>query len=262
MNKYIITLFAALGVFGCSPESATPPQNDNVKVTHRVCAFDESDDDLLKSNVGIDKSLDWLYIHGLVVAPGDIDLDNISEDEALLAPFAVSAFLAPGFADIFSAFNIMYMCTEASYALDQCQWQLDNEGKEIQVSTVVDGNQNYTATVVANDGSGEQTQLIIDGVIGDLGNLTISFYDEGILSVTRESSRSSSGTETVRYTSESANWTATETKACSGSLEYESIDDDNVTTTVDATWSLSGSKTSGNLEFFTTNMDATYRMSW
>jgi len=268
MYKIIIITAIALSLLSCAPEKdpdadSNPNNAGPSSSTHQVCAFDEDNDDLLKTNRPIDQALDWLLIESMVIAAGDIDIDQDPND--ITRAFAVTAFLAPSITDMFSGLNILYVCTEESYALDQCNWELETNsetGASMRLSTTVGAGQNYTSTMQNNDGSGYVTQVVVDGVIGDLGNMNITTYKEGVAAVTRASSRTSSGTETVQYSSTDSNWIATESSNCSGSLDFDSTDKDGDVTRVDAQWTLSGDKTNGSLVFFKTGMDGDYQLSW
>jgi hypothetical protein len=80
---------------------------------------------------------------------------------------------------------------------------------------------------------------------------------------TRAATRSTAGTETVRWTSEMTNWVATETSNCTGSLEYEDIRESN-TVTLDAQWTLGGTSTSGVLDYLSVSEDdnASITINW
>jgi hypothetical protein len=257
----IVTVLGSLLMLGCMPDSTDEPnEHTNIPAgsTHQVCAYD--DDDMLSARTNVNTADAWLFIESMSEAPSSIDLDSLPESERITAAFAVTAFFAPSFADIFSAFNALYVCTEEEYELTQCNWELVTD-TTLKVETVVGVNQNYTATVTADEGDGFETITVVEGKIGDLGNLTINFYEEGVSTITRTSTRAANGTETVTYSATETNWTATETANCSGSLEYLSTEDDE-TVSVDASWTYNSNATSGTLEFFKTGMEATYQLDW
>jgi hypothetical protein len=239
---------SSLLVMGCMPEAGDETETElelPADMTHRVCSF--GDDDELLPQAPINEAESWLMIESLSDAPTHIDLDALSEDDQLVAPFAIIAFVAPGLTDAFAGFNALYACTAAEYELNQCNWELET-GSTVRVSTVVGANQNYTATVTANEGDGFERIVVVEGTIGDLGNLTLTFYEEDLVSFTRVSTRTAGGTETVVYSSDTDNWTATETANCSGSLEYNTTDSGE-TTTIDATWAYNSGAMSGTLEY-------------
>jgi hypothetical protein len=250
------------------PEQGTPPEeNDLVNETHRVCNFveDEENDDVLSANSAIDVSETWVLIESMTGAASDIDLDSIPENDQFLAAFASTAFLAPSFADIFSVFNSAYACTEALYAENECNWEQDFGETGLKVETVFGSNQSYTSTLSTRKDtlSSLQQSLVIQGTIGDLGNITLEIYEEGLNVGTRAATRSASGTETVHWTSEMTNWVATETSSCTGSLVYEDIRESN-TVTLDAQWTLGGTSTSGVLDYLSVSEEgsASITINW
>ena len=220
---------------------------------------------MLSANSAIDKSQTWVLIESMTGAASDIDLNSIPENDRFLAAFASTAFLAPSFADIFSVFNSAYACTADTYAENECNWEQDFGETGLKVETVFGSNQSYTSTVSTREDalSSLQQSIVLQGTIGDLGNITVELYEEGINVGTRVATRSASGTETVRWTSEMTNWVATETSSCTGSLEYEDIREYN-TITLDAQWTLGGTSTSGVLDYLSVSADdsASITINW
>ena len=223
--------------------------------THRVCKHveDNEGDSLLTANKAINKSESWLLIESMVEAASAStdEIDSLPEADQLEGAFAITAFLAPSFTDAFTGFNIFYVCTEAMYALNQCNWENDYQQEgTLKVETVLGSGQNYTTTVStkADASASLQQTLVLQGTIGDLGNITLDFYEEGSNVGSRQATLTDDGTETVRWTSPSTNWTASETSNCSGSLEYEDIRD-NDTITLNAQWNFTGTSTSGTLDY-------------
>jgi hypothetical protein len=249
------------------PSTIPPKENDLVSETHRVCNFveNEENDDVLSANSAIDESQTWVLIESMTEAASDIDLDSIPENDQFLAAFASAAFLAPSFADIFSIFNSAYACSEDTYAENQCNWEIDFGETGLKVETVFGSNQSYTSTLSTRKDtlSSLQQSLVIQGTVGDLGNITLEIYEEGLNVGTRAATRSTAGTETVRWTSEMTNWVATETSNCTGSLEYEDIRESN-TVTLDAQWTLGGTSTSGVLDYLSVSEDdnASITINW
>lgn len=258
----LISILSATWLQGCLPETVepdnqnTPPEaGDDI----RICSFSDGNGDELVAHKSANSAEEWLFIDSMSGASADIELD----DDDLVGAFAVTSFIGPSLADAFSGLNVFYACTSDVYALNQCNWeQVDTENNEtLKVETVLGGGDAYTTTVSLDVGDGFETQIVLDGVLTDLGNLTIMFYDNGVVDVTRTATRSSNGTETVTYASAETNWTATETAGCSGSIDFDSSEDGE-TVTLDASWSLSGTITSGSLEYFKTGLDSTYHLTW
>lgn len=227
--------------------------------THRVCDIvkDNKGDDILTANEPINNGENWLLIESMSEASAEManKIKTLPEDEQFEAAFASVAFLAPSIADIFTGLNIIYTCTEAMYSLNQCNWDdIFQEDGNTKVDTVVGSAQSFITTVSsrADATASFQTITVLQGTIGDLGNLTLEFYEHGVNVGSRQATRTSDGTETVRFTSTKTNWVATETANCTGSLEYEDIRDDD-TISVNAQWRLSGSNTSGTLDYQNTN---------
>jgi hypothetical protein len=239
-------------------------EDGSVMETHRVCKIDDSGDGLI-SNQAIDETEEWVLIDSMIVASSGIDLKSVPESDLLIASSAAFAFLAPSLADAFSPLYSIYTCSEATYSLNQCNWELDNsEGGLSKVETVIGSEQRYTATVStrADATSSLQQSLVLEGIIGDQGNITFVLYENGVSAGSREATRSSDGTETVRWTSEATNWIATETSNCTGSLEYEDIRDTE-TIAVDAQWSLGGANTTGALDYqITGEFSASFSTNW
>ncbi|EAR08068.1 hypothetical protein [Reinekea blandensis] len=252
----------AFVLFGCQPEGSNGDNQGSTdvdfKASHNVCNFD--DDDEIVANDPIDQRSELTLIQSATAAAGSIEL---AEDDVTGA-FAVIAFLAPSLSDGFMSFLTVYACTEESYAKNQCNYDVPanlNGGVPVRVRTVVSSGDHYQTVVEMDEGSGYQTDLVVSGTIGDFGNLTFEIYDDGVLSSTRTSSRTASGSEEVVLTSASENWTMQETAGCSGSLEYDGTKNGD-TVTVDATWSFNGSSMSGSLEYFKTGMDAVYTLNF
>jgi hypothetical protein len=258
-NMYLPLLSSAL-LIGCQPELDDPEKNVEIPEgsTHRVCAYNDNDE--LSPQTALNEAEDWLFIESLSEAPLAINIEALPEDDQFTAAFALTAFIGPGLTDAFAALNALYVCTEDVYELNQCNWEMDTDST-LKVVTTFGAGQNYTATVTADEGDGFQTRLTIDGKVGDLGNLTMSFYEAGVLTVTRTTTRTTNGTETVVYRSDETNWTATETSDCSGSLTYSSTEDAE-TVTVDANWQYSAANMTGSLEFFQTGMGSTFELNW
>jgi hypothetical protein len=195
----------------------------------------------------------------------DIDLEAYPDEEQLKAAFASTAFVAPFLADSFAAFSVIYACTDEMYALNQCNWQdtYDVDGV-VQVATTFISNQAYTSTIEVSESASAalDTLLEIQGTIGDLGNITIKFYEAGTLVGTRVSTLTSSGAESVTFTSDSTNWFAEESANCAGTLTYEDVQETQ-TIAVNASWSLEGSSTAGELTAeFIDDTPETVRLSW
>ncbi|CCK75846.1 conserved hypothetical protein [Oleispira antarctica RB-8] len=249
------------------PPTTPPKENDLVSETHRVCNFveNEENDDVLTANSAIDESETWVLIESMTGAASDIDLDSIPENDQFLAAFASAAFLAPSFADIFSVLNSAYACSEEKYTENQCNWEIDFGETGSKVETVFGSNQSYTSTVSTREDalSSLQQSIVLQGTIGDLGNITLELYEEGINVGTRVATRSAGGTETVRWTSEMTNWVATETSSCTGSLEYEDIRESK-TVTLNAQWTLGGTSTSGVLDYLSISEEdsASITINW
>ena len=267
--KQLLTVFISSALLtACGAESSSSTDSsDLISETHRVCNFveNEENDDVLSANSAIDKSQTWVLIESMTGAASDIDLNSIPENDQFLAAFASTAFLAPSFADIFSVFNSAYACTAETYAENECNWEQDFGETGLKVETVFSSNQSYTSTVSTREDalSSLQQSIVLQGTIGDLGNITVELYEEGINVGTRVATRSASGTETVRWTSEMTNWVATETSSCTGSLEYEDIREYN-TITLDAQWTLGGTSTSGVLDYLSVSADdsASITINW
>lgn len=260
MKRNLTLLCLAVSLAACSPEENT--QLSEKAFTHQVCTFDPENDDEIRARVDIDEAVDWLLLESLTQAAGDV-VEHLEEDD-FAGVFVSATFLAPSFADMFSGLNIFYICTEASYELDQCNWELvDEEANEIlRVQTTVDANKNYTATASQGSDLAMETILVIDGTIGDLGNLTINFYKDGLVDLTRVATRSAAGFETIEYTTENSHWIASESSECSGSLDFESTDSEGRITTLDASWTFGGSRTSGSLDYFKTGDESRYLLNW
>lgn len=227
--------------------------------THQVCKYKKGSDgeNVLVSAEGIDESIEWLVIESLTAAASDVDLDSIPEEKRVIASFALTGFLAPSLTEAFSSLNGIYACSDALYTENQCNWELDYaENGGVKVETSFRSNNQYTATVSTreNANSSLQKSLELSGVIGDLGNITFELFENGVSAGRREATRTAQGLETVRWTSSTTNWVATESSACTGSLEYEDIKDDS-TITIDAQWDFNGVKTTGTLDYVNVDED-------
>lgn len=262
-------LLSACGADSSSSKDASniidPPASDNLlNETHRVCNFikNEDNDDVLVANNAIDEAEAWVLIQSMSEAGSNIDLNSVAEKDRFISAFAMAAFTAPTLADAFSVFNSAYACTDATYALNQCNWETNSEEAGLKVETVFGSNQSYTATVSTRKGatSSLQRSLVLQGTIGDLGNITFDLYEEGVNAGSRVATRSDEGTETVRWTSATTNWVATETSSCTGSLEYEDIKDA-TTVTLDANWTAINNSTTGTLNYQTVSPNNTAAVS-
>lgn len=264
MNQSV--LFSALSVAiiltGCQPEE--PSENSQgstdptFKASHSVCNYD--DDNEITANFPIDQRSELTLIQSATAAANEIDL----ADDDVTGAFAVVAFIAPSLSDGLMSLLTIYACTDESYAQNQCNLDVPanlNDGVPMRVRTVVSSGDQYQTVVEMDEGNGFQTDLTVSGTIGDLGNLTFELYDDGVLSSTRTSTRTASGSEEVVLTSATENWTMQETAGCTGSLDYDGTKDGD-TVTVDATWSFNGSTMSGTLEYFRTGMDAVYTLNF
>lgn len=232
---------------GSSPGGAEPGSG---RTTHNVCRFNEEGDDLVP-NGAIDEAESWVLVESMSQAAADIDIEAVPQDDQFLAAFASIAFIAPSLADAFSVLNSLYACTDAMYALNQCNWSDEfQETGTLSVATTFGSGQSYTATVSSKEDSASSFQQILqlEGTIGDIGNINFHMYEGGVLAGSRVATRTENGTETVRWTSDATNWVATETAGCGGSLEYSDIRDTE-TITVDANWTYGGSATSGSLDY-------------
>lgn len=268
MKQPFIILISSALLTACGAESSSNGDPSNlINDTHRICGFveNEENDDVLTANKAINESQTWVLIESMTGAVSDIDINTLPENDQLLAAFASAAFLAPSFADIFSIFNSAYACTEATYTENECNWEQDFGDTGLKVETVFGSNQSYTSTLSTREDalSSLQQSLVLQGTIGDLGNITVEFYEESVNIGSRIATRSAEGTETVRWTSTMTNWVATETSSCSGSLEYEDIRESN-TVTLDAHWTLAGVKTSGSLDYLSISEDdrASITINW
>ena len=218
--------------------------------THSVCAYEDDDSDngdsVLLASKALDESQDPLLIDSMSQAGSDMDIEALPEDQQFDAAFAITAFTAPILADAFATINLIYACTDAIYALNQCNWELDN----IKVETQLGFGQSYITTVsTPTEGQiGFQQSQVIEGTVGDLGNMTFNMYEDGLNVGTRQTTRTDDGTETVRWTSTDTNWVATETSNCTGSIEYQDIREDG-TINIDAQWSFDGSTSTGTYDF-------------
>lgn len=249
------------------PDAETNVPSDNINETHQVCDFvkEESDDSTLTANSPIDEEEAWVLIQSMSEAGSNIDLNSVAESDRFISAFAMAAFTAPALTDAFSVFNSAYACTSATYALNTCNWETNSAEKDIKVETVFSSNQGYTTTVSTREDSASSLQrsLVLQGTIGDLGNITFDIYEDGVNVGTRVATRSDEGTETVRWTSTATNWVATETSSCTGSLEYEDIKDD-TTITVNANWTAVNKNTTGTLDYQTVSPDnsAAVTINW
>jgi hypothetical protein len=223
------------------------------------------DDGELSPSHAIDVSTTPVLIDTVTAAAGDIDINALPLEEQFAASFALATLLAPSLADTLSGFNLLYACTDATYQLNQCNWQQGyNSDGEILVDTTVGAGNSYTSVIKISESASAQLQTTyeIQGTIGDLGNLTVKHYKEGQLSVTRVSTLSASGAESVTWTSELTNWFAEESANCSGSLTYEDIQETQ-TVSANADWSFGGSSTAGELTVvFDDDTPETVTLNW
>ncbi len=265
MKKIMAVLMGSIFLTACLDESTTEQDllnNDDTSAegdprteTHSICKFVDNNegDDILAANEAIDEAENWLLIESMLEAASATlaEIDSLPEADRAAGVFASTAFLAPSFADMFTPFYIIYSCTETTYSLNQCNWDNGFQGDaSLKIETVVGSSQNYTSTVSTkvDTSAGLQQAIVLQGTIGDLGNLTLDLYEDGVNVGSRQATRTNNGTETVRWTSSNTNWVATETSGCSGSLEYEDVRE-NDTITVNAQWNFSGSTTSGSLDY-------------
>ena len=262
MKQGIATLLSTCLLVACGggeTSSDSPTGNDlsdggvSFNETHQVCKSKKGNDGeiVLTPSQGVDASAEWLLIESLTAAASDVDLDSIPEEKQFIASFALTGFLAPSLTDAFSSLNGIYACSNALYAENQCNWELDYaENGGFKVETTFGSDNQYTATVSTRDdaGSSLQKSLELSGVIGDLGNITFELFENGVSVGKREATRTAQGIETVRWTSSKTNWVATESSSCTGSLEYEDIKDDS-TISIDAQWDFNGAKTTGTLDY-------------
>jgi len=265
------TLLSACGASSSSSEDAsniidtpTSVSDDVSNETHQVCNFitNEENENELVANSPIDEEEAWVLIQSMSEAGSNIDLNSVAESDRFISAFAMAAFTAPALTDVFSIFNSAYACTSATYALNTCNWETNSAENHIKVETVFNSNQGYTTTVSTREDSASSLQrsLVLQGTIGDLGNITFDLYEDGVNAGTRVATRSDEGTETVRWTSAATNWVATETSSCTGSLEYEDIKDD-TTITVNANWTAVNKNTTGTLDYQTVSPDNTASIS-
>ena len=255
----VLTTSLLVACGGGSENNDSPTGNDlsdegvSLNETHQVCKSKKGNDGeiVLTPSKGIDASAEWLLIESLTAAASDVDLDSIPEEKQFIASFALTGFLAPSLTDAFSSLNGIYACSNALYAENQCNWELDYaENGGFKVETTFGSDDQYTATVSTRDdaGSSLQKSLELSGVIGDLGNITFELFENGVSVGKREATRTAQGIETVRWTSPKTNWVTTESSSCTGSLEYEDIKDDS-TISIDAQWDFNGAKTTGTLDY-------------
>ncbi|ORT52607.1 hypothetical protein ST37_02275 (plasmid) [Vibrio sp. qd031] len=231
--------------------------------TRQVCQLGE--DGELSTSHTIDVSTTAVLIQSATAAAGDIDIDSLPQENQIAAVFALTAFLAPSFADTVSGFTMVYACTDEMYELNQCNWQegYGSDG-EMVVDTIIGAGNSYTSVIKISESASAQLQTSyeIQGTIGDLGNVTVKYYEEGQLSATRVSTLSASGAESVRWTSELTNWFAEESANCSGSLTYEDIQEAQ-TVSANAEWSFGGSSTAGELTVvFDDDTPETVTLNW
>lgn len=265
MHKYVTSLGLVALLAACGPEGADTPNNDqtsNKNFDNQVCGSNPDDSKLLKQNVDIDSSIDWLMIEGVTTAAKNFS-DSLPDDD-FEGGFVGIAFLSPSMADIFTGLLAAYTCSEETFALNQCNWSIVGENTTTTVSTTVYGDKTYKAEVKESDnnGSNAQTTMIIDGDQTDIGNLTIRMYENDQLISTRISSRTSSGTEKVEYITDDNHWIATETRSCSGSIDLESTNKDGSIVTLDASWTYANGNTTGELDYFKTGTDGHIIRSW
>ncbi len=277
MKHFYIVLLSSTLLSACGASSSSSDDTSNIidtsapnnlsNATHEVCNFitDEENESELVANSAIDEEEAWVLIQSMSEAGSNIDLNSVAESDRFISAFAMVAFTAPALTDAFSIFNSAYVCTSATYALNTCNWETNSAENDIKVETVFSSNQGYTTTVSTREDSASSLQrsLVLQGTIGDLGNITFDIYEDGINVGTRVATRSDEGTETVRWTSAATNWVATETSSCTGSLEYEDIKDD-TTITVNANWSAVNKNTTGTLDYQTVspNNIASITINW
>lgn len=257
MKHLSIVLLTSVMLSACGSEDSTEDGSGadgagsgSGRTTHNVCRFND-DGDALVSNGAVDEAESWVLIESMSQAAADIDIEAVPQDDQVLAAFASVAFIAPSLADAFSVLNSLYACTDALYALNQCNWSDEfQETGTLSVETTFGSGQSYTATVSSKEDSVSSFQqlLQLEGSIGDIGNITFHMYEDGAIVGSRVATRTAGGSETVRWTSDATNWVATETAGCGGSLEYSDIRDTE-TITVDANWTYGGSATSGSLDY-------------
>ena len=260
-----VAITGLLSLTACQSDSSDG--NDTASTaggeTRQVCRL--GDDGELSPSLATDVSTTSVLIHSATVAASDIDTDALPQEEKLAANIAVAAFSAPFIADLFSGFTLLYACTDAMYELNQCNWQEGyNSDGELLVNTTIGAGNSYIAVIQVSDSAASQLQPFyeIQGTIGDLGNVTVKYYDGGQLSATRVSTLSASGAESVRWTSELTNWYAEETANCSGSLTYEDIQETQ-TVSANADWSFGGSSTAGELTVvFDDDTPETVTLNW
>lgn len=264
-HSIVLTTVFITGLTACNTE---PPQNTTqndvdrqVRETHQVCSYD--DDSNLQANRPIDQAETWVLIDSASEAPQSIDLDAFPEDD-FVAPFALTAFLAPSLSDVFSGFNVIYACTSEMNQLNQCNWSLsadENGGEPLSVATTISASGDYLAQVNVGDGASAELLATLAGTVGDLGNIVVTYYDEGVVSGTRQATRSANGAETVTYTSDTTTWVMQESSGCNGSLDFDSNEDGEVVT-VDANWTFNGQSMSGNLTYFKTGLEGPYEINF
>ncbi|MBU2865319.1 hypothetical protein KO489_15815 [Reinekea forsetii] len=257
MTKHIPTLGLAAMLVACSPEEAKDNDQATKETNNNVCTFDPDDSDRIESYVAINNSEHWLHLESMITAAGDFQ-DTLSEDD-FEGAFISAAFLSPSFTDSFSSLFFFYVCTEETYALNQCNYSNENyqTGGSFEVKTTLLVDDAYKTTVTELDSAGlnPQNYLIIDGYINDVGNLTYRLYEEDQLIATRHATRSNTGVETVEYDTINGSWIATESPNCSGSLDFQLTDDEGFVTTIDASWSFSSGSTTGTLNYYNSASD-------
>lgn len=158
MKPLLYLLLTSTLLYGCGAEDSANNATDNtgsdptsgenvINASHTVCKFDE-DGEALVANHSIDEAQAWLLIDSMSEAASDIDLNSLPNSDQFEGAFAITAFIAPAFADVFSSFNVLYACSEPLYLLNQCNWENDfQESGTLKVETVLGSGQSYTTQV-------------------------------------------------------------------------------------------------------------------
>ncbi len=232
--------------------------------TVRACAFDpDSNDDKLHPEIELNIAEDPIFIESTTLPMEDIDLQAMAEEERMLAAFAVMPFTVPAFSDTFAGLMSSFICTREHFELNKCNWEASDAMFQhpMRVQTEFNGPQSFVSTIQSKKTGQWQTMLVAQGVLGDIGNGTHVYYEQGIPAVTRTFTRDSSGKETIAYASELTNWTATESANCSGNMSFSDIKDGR-TIAFAAQWSFNGNRTSGSLEYSDSSWDEAVKLEW
>lgn len=240
-----------------APTTSSRQASSNIKMWS-ICAADEtkSDKEKVTPNLSQDLSKAYTMMDSLGVANLDMMttwgkyLENLSQ-EAQIAQWAIGIRVIPipniaYTTTVLGSMGLMFSCSATDESGQTPCIEL-NLWPSLQTKTKLDAITNhYIREVISEKSTTTGESLIIEGTLGDPGNIIIrSIGKEGpsTLTTTRDS------TWWESYTIESTKLTARmiENADCSGSAEIQTRDDDGETIDVSMKWSLSGNKTTGNL---------------